>query len=223
MSHFCPAPKPGLSLGQEDEGHRAGWAEWGGWSSRWPLTFLSSLHGSVGLGCGLGRGRSGAGHQTGQPNPRRAPRSGRAPPPGSALGGGCCGGPGHPFFTRPACVCVPREQGLLGLGSQNKPPSGGARSRLGALPGGKGGAGGDERAFVSLCLCQDGNRLPPTEAAASSSSRCQGSPRWPGLCSTFLGWGALLWAFTSAPSLLSALVSQHTHSPTRRPASLSRG
>lgn len=43
------------------------------------------------------------------------------------------------------------------------------------------------------------------------------------LCSTFLGWGALLWAFTSASSLLSALVSQHTQSPTRRPASLSCG
>lgn len=99
-----------------------GWGTWsqvgrvGGWSSRWPLTFLSSLSGSVGLGCGLGRGRSGAGHQTGEPNPRRAPRSGRGPPSLSCPGWRVLQGPWAPLLHPPGLGLCSQRAGTPGSG-----------------------------------------------------------------------------------------------------------
>lgn len=64
------------------------------------------------------------------------------------------------------------------------------------------------------------NRLHLPLVAASSLLECQGSPRWPGLCSTFLGVGAaLLRAFTSAPSC-SQLWSPSTHTLHQKTSSL---
>ena len=92
--------------------------------------------------------------------------------------------------------------------------SGGARSRLGALPGSEGGAGGDERAFVSLCLPLRWPP-PPRGVRAVPGGRVCALPFW--------GGGHFSGPSLQPPPPLPALISQHTHSPTRRPASLSRG
>ena len=88
----------------------------------------------------------------------------------------------------------------------------GAHRRHWAPPGGEAGAGGDEGAFVSFCLCQDGNRLPPAKAA---SSRCKGraAPAGAGLRSAFGGWGtsmSLHFAPPSIPLLPPSMLSHQT-------------
>ena len=214
---------PGLVLCLSGSQARAvsgagGWgrgAGWGGWSSRRPLTILSSLCGSVGLGCGLGRGRPGAGQQARTCSPGW---KGASLPvlPWVEGAPGALDTPSLPALlgsvfpeSRDSWAWAPRTSHQL---------SAGARSRLGALPGGAGGAGGDERAFVSLCV-----KLGMTAShwggllllEVSAQSPVGGSA----LCLSGVGDTPLGLHFS--PSPLPALVSQHTHSPTRRPASLS--
>lgn len=151
------------------------------------------------------------GHQTGQPNPRRAPQvEGASHSHGSALGGGCCGGPGHPLLHPPGLrLCSQRAGPRLPEQATNCRVVPAADSGGGLCQAAREGPEGMRKAlFPSVCVKMGINCLPLRRP--TPPPRCPGPV--PGgwvLCSTFLGWGHF-----SGPSLAppcSQLWSPSTH------------
>lgn len=225
----CLDPKPGLSggertgkLSRDVQCKESSWAILQLWGSpaAFDCSFDSFFMAPIGLGRGLGQGRAwrktpalGAQLTTCSQQQKRCSSKGL----GEARGGWSCsgwealqGGLGTPSPPFPAWICAPREQGRLGSGLQNKLPTVGCGH--GPLPDREGWEGGDESAFVSLCLCQDGNRLPPSEEA----SRCKGkgSPPWVGGPSVCFFWGISLASAQPPPSFRPSCLRAHcSHQP----------
>lgn len=138
------------------------------------------------------------------------------PPPGvgSCSGWRCCWGPRHPQWAAlPSEDLCSQTAGMPHPGLPEQAATVGCGLWAGAAARQAGsGAGGNERAFVSFCLCQDGNRLPPTQAA----SRCKGkgSPTGRVFGHPFFG-GHFCGPLPQPRPLLPALLPQSSPFPTR--------